>query len=199
MYGLASTTFGLTIVLTGLALMVTAVHLGSDLVWLLALLGGAAAAVLPVHIAVALPAALFGGALLAGSGERSREMRTQPGDIMAFTIVVALFSLYLVGWAMPAAYHASAEATSRYVKQERSGPASPAARELPDLLRDGSTEAQRELWQRLRLTIACIVFGALAAALVASPLSWSAQTALGATAVAFIWQTRELMARLAEA
>ena len=197
MAGLLPGILGLTAIMTGAALFVTAAQIGPGFLLYLAMLGEHAVWLLPVHVAVVLPAALFGAALLAASGPGTDDLRTQPSDVIAVTIVASLLSLYLVGWMMPAGYHATNQAVARHTTApvERSSPR-PAGLELPQLWHTESPELRAELVQRLRLTIACVIFGGLAAALIASPLTWSYQTALGGTAVAFIWQMRELFARM---
>jgi hypothetical protein len=194
MFGLGSSTFALTAILTGAALFVTAAQAGPGFLLYVAMLGDAAAALLPVHVAIALPAGVFGGALLAGSGPREQEGRVQPTDVITLTLVATLLSAWLVGWAMPAGYQATEQASARYVDSPAfQQPLRPAALNLFELLADDSAAARAELFKRLGHVAACLLLGALAAALVASPLSWSHQAALGGTAVALIWRTGALV------
>lgn len=198
MYGLGASTLALTAAATVGALFATATQVGPGFVLYAAMLGDAIAWLLPVHVAVALPAGVFGGALLAGSGPRDAEARARPMEILRLTLVATLASAWLVGWMMPAAYEATAVRTDRYidagVKRPETPP--PAALTLSELLADGSAEAVAEVVRRLRLTAPCLILGLVAAALVASPLAWTPGSALGGAAVAFLWQVHELSQRL---
>jgi hypothetical protein len=198
MFGLASSTLALTAILTGAALVVTMAQAGPGFLLYVAMLGEAAAALLPVHVAIALPAGVFGGALLAGSGPREQAERVQPAEVVMLTLVATLLSAWLVGWGMPAGYQATEWASARYVDAPAVEQATlrPAALNLSELLADESAAARAEIFNRLGHVAACLLLGALAAALVASPLSWSHHVALGGTAVAFIWRTGALLALL---
>jgi hypothetical protein len=198
MYGLGVSTLAVTAVATVAALFVTATHVGPGFVLYAAMLGDAIGWLLPVHVAVALPAGVFGGALLAGSGRRDAEGRARPADILTLTLVATLASAWLVGWMMPAAYEATAARSDRYIDAGTKRPETPppAALTLSELLADGSAEARAEVGSRLRLTAPCLILGLVAAALVASPLAWAPRSALGGAAVAFLWQIHELSQRL---
>ena len=78
----------LAIGLTAAAFMVTIFHLGAGFLLLLAALGDAAFYLLALHAAIALPAAVFGGVLIAASGPRTSDERPQP--VQALTLTVSL-------------------------------------------------------------------------------------------------------------
>jgi hypothetical protein len=72
----------------------------------------------------------------------------------------------------------------------------PASFDLPRLMADDSAEAKADLRRRIDMVAPSLVFGLVAAALVASPLSWSYLPALGLAAIAFIWQMRHFSSML---
>ena len=195
MAGLLPITVALTALLSIGALVVSTFHLGAGFLLVLAALGENAIWLLPLHVAIVLPAALFGGALLASAGPRTPD---RPGilEMAGMTLVVTMTSTYLVGWLMPEGYRASRTAMARFQDQavERANE-SPAALDLPRLLQDSSPAARQNLRVRIRLVAPCILLGAVAMMATASPLTWSTHVAFGATLVVFIWKVRYLIER----
>lgn len=172
MYGLVPTTLALTVALSAAAFMVTIFHLGAGFLLYLAAPGDAAIWLLPVHVATALPAALFGGALLAASGPRTSDGRPAPQEIATLVLLVTVASVMLVGWVMPAGYRASSAAMDRFQERRVEGLAeAPASFDLDRLLADPSAAAREELQARVRVIAPCLVLGLIAWLLVASPLS----------------------------
>lgn len=191
--GLFSSVLGLTTLLTVAAFFITSSLAGSGFLLYVAMLGPAALWLLPAHVALALPFGLFGGALLAGAGARTSD-RAQAKEVIVLTIALTCLSLYLVGWLMPAAAHATGTAVARYQGSTAAGQAEagrPSTYELPRLLAGrADPEAGAELRRRLQPVAACLFLGLLAAGLVASPLTWRTRTAVIATVLLFILQVR---------
>ena len=104
---LSSAVIAVTAVLTLATLFVTAAMAGPGFLLYLAMLGGAAAWLLPALVAQALPCGLFGGAMVAAAGPRS-ERRAGARAIVAATGLATLLSLGTVSWLTPHAYHATA-------------------------------------------------------------------------------------------
>ena len=147
----------LTAVFTALALLVTASHVGSGFLLYLAMLGGAAVWLLPVHVGLALPAAVFGATMLAASGPRALADRPVARDVVVLTCFLTLLCVYLVGWVMPAGHAGTGARVARYQNApvERPEAEPPAALQLPHLLADGSEAARAELYRRLWPVAAC--------------------------------------------
>lgn len=193
---LAPAVFVVTAVLTSATFLVALFMAGPGFLLYLAMLGGAAAWLLPGLVAQALPCGLFGGTLVAAAGPASEE-RVRPAAVVGATCLLTVAALALVGWLAPQGYQATAAATARYrtgpSTASRDGatarpPQSPAALELPALMADASDGARGELWRRLLPVVATFVLGVVAAGVVGSGARWSTRTALVATAVVFAIQ-----------
>ena len=195
MAGLLPTILAFTALLSVGALAVSMFHLGAGSLLVLAALGEHAVWLLPLHVAIALPAALFGGALFASAGPRTAD-RPTVSELAGTILIVTITSTYLVGWLMPEGYRASRKSMARFQHQPvEHGNEPPAALDLPRLLQNRSPAARENLRVRIRLVAPCILLGALAIVAIASPLTWSAQVALAATLIVFIWQARYLLER----
>jgi hypothetical protein len=190
---LPSVVLGFTVLLTLGALFLTSAQVGPGFLLYLAMLGPTAAWLIPGHVAIALPFGLFGGTLLAGAGPRSAD-RVQPREVIGLTFVLALVSLYIVGWLMPSGFQATGAATARFVNKpgsDRVVPVKPASLELPQLLSERADPAMSaELGRRVQLPLACLVLGLIGAGIIAAPFTWSNRTAVIVTLVLFIFQVR---------
>lgn len=193
---LAPAVFVVTAILTSATFLVALFMAGPGFLLYLAMLGGAAAWLLPGLVAQALPCGLLGGTLVAAANPSSEE-RLRPAGVVGATCLLTVAALGLVGWLTPQGYQASAAATARY----RTGPSSatraeatarpsqsPAALELPALMADTSDGARAELWRRLLPVAATFVLGVIAAGVVGSGARWTTRTAVVATGVVFAIQ-----------
>lgn len=185
-------TLGVTLLLTFGAFLVFSAQLGPGALLYVAILGPQAVWLLPGLLAQTLAPGLLGGALLAGATAES-EMRPTSRDISKATVVLTLLTLYLVGWLAPMAFERTGAAVDRFrdrpaVEAGRTAPLPPVALPLPALVQERSEPARTELWRRLQLVAICALFGVVAAGVIGSGVRLNTATAIGATAVAFIWQ-----------
>ena len=187
---LPSAVIAMTFALTLVAFFITAAMAGPGFLLYLAMLGGAAAWLLPALVAQALPLGLFGGAMVAAAGPRS-DRRVTARAIVAATGLATLLLLGTVGWLTPHAYHATAARSERYrspASAARPAPPAPSALELPDLAVDPSEAARTELRRRLQPVGLVFILGLAAAGFAASTLHWTARAALALTAILFAIQ-----------
>jgi hypothetical protein len=189
---LLSATLGVTLLLTVAAFFVFAAQLGPGALLLLAMIGPDAGWLLPGVLAQTMAPGLLGGALLSAATAETG-MRPTARDVLGATFLLTCVTLYFVGWLAPMAVERAGARVSRFVNApavEASRPAmvAPAAKPLSELVQDSSEPARSDLWRRLRLVATCAVFGLIAAAVVGSGVQVNTATAVGVTAVAFIWQ-----------
>lgn len=188
---LSSAVIAVTAVLTLATLFVTAAMAGPGFLLYLAMLGGAAAWLLPALVAQALPCGLFGGAMVAAAGPRP-ERRAGARAIVAATGLATLLLLGTVGWLTPHANQATAARSDRFrgpASAQRPAPPAPSALELPALASEPSEAARVELRRRLQPVGLVFILGLIASGFAASRLVWSTRAALALTAILFAIQT----------
>jgi hypothetical protein len=195
---LLSATSSLTASLTVFATFVLASQIGPGFFIYLAMLGPTALWLLPGLLAQTIPAGVAGGILLAGANTEA-DRRPSARDAGKLTIVLAAATLYFVGWGVPEAYARTGAAADRItnpkaVEATLAKPPTPARMPLPELMADRSDAARAEMWTRLQAVARTLIFGLLAALLLATPLRWNVASALGVTALIFLWQIRSLAA-----
>lgn len=187
---LSSAVLAVTAALTMVTFAIASAMAGPGFVLYLAMLGGAAAWLLPALVAQSLPCGILGGTLVAGAGSPS-EHRPAAGAVVASTCLVTVMSLGLVGWLMPQGYQQTAARSNRFVNAKataRETAPVPSALELPQLMGYRSDGGRAELARRLQPVGLVFLLGLVAAGLVASQLAWTTTTALAATAVVYAMQ-----------
>jgi hypothetical protein len=178
----------LTVVFTIVALAFSFLRLGPLVV---AMLGGFVVWWIPAHLVVALPAAAFGGILLAQTEpvDTNEQGEDRWSESLRLIVLTTLVSLLTVGWFVPWANQETGQAFSRYVDRgvEKAAP-TPTALTLDELVvQAGSDPAARsELVRRVVWPVAAFLLPLLAIIRSRAHHRWRYRSAIGATVAVFV-------------